>query len=186
MLFEDDLVVVIDKPAGISAHGGPGDESATVASWFVQRYPAESEAFDVERPGIVHRLDRGTSGVMVLAKTPAAQKSLSNAFAERQTSKQYLALVEGVPDRKVAVIEAPLGRHPGDRTRMAILDSGRESRTEYECIGSGFQRSLLLVKPVTVEPTRSASISPLWAFLWSMTASTGRVEQGGTCFTPGG
>jgi 23S rRNA pseudouridine1911/1915/1917 synthase len=149
VLFEDASVVVIDKPAGLAVHGGPEDQSESVARWFEATYPSDAAEFDVERPGIVHRLDKGTSGVMVVARTPAAQAALSEAFAERRVKKQYLALVDGVPEQAHAVIDAPIGRHRGDRTRMAILDTGRESRTEYELLGSAHGRSLLHLKPVT-------------------------------------
>ncbi len=149
VLFQDAAVLVVDKPAGISVHGGPEDVSPTVARWFESRYPDDAAKFDAERPGIVHRLDKGTSGVMVLARTPAAQAALSQAFADRTTRKQYIALVEGAPEQPRAVIDAPIGRHKGDRTRMAILASGRPSRTEYELLGTAHRRSLLLLKPET-------------------------------------
>ena len=149
VLYEDADIVAIDKPAGVSVHGGPEDESPTVARWFEANYPEDAAQFDVERPGIVHRLDKGTSGVMVLARSPRAQSALSAAFAERLAKKQYVALVEGGFDRPRAVIDAPIGRHRGDRTKMAILDSGRASKTEYEALGQAHGRSLLLVKPVT-------------------------------------
>lgn len=149
VLYEDDLVVVINKPAGIAVHGGPGDTSATVASWFVQRYPAEAARFDAERPGIVHRLDKDTTGVLLLAKTPAAQAALSAAFAKRETDKQYIAVCDGVPARDRAVVEADIGRHPGDRTRMAISRRGRAARTDYTVLASGRDHALLLVHPLT-------------------------------------
>jgi 23S rRNA pseudouridine1911/1915/1917 synthase len=149
ILYEDDLVVVIDKPAGIAVHGGPDDTSSTVATWFVQRYPAEAAKFDAERPGIVHRLDKDTTGVLVMAKTPAAQAALSLAFAERETEKQYIAVCDGVPARDRAVVEADIGRHPGDRTRMAISRHGRAARTDYVVVASDKEHSLLLVHPLT-------------------------------------
>jgi 23S rRNA pseudouridine1911/1915/1917 synthase len=149
VLYEDSSLVAIDKPAGISVHGGPHDRSATVAGWFVTRYPEEAGAFDAERPGIVHRLDKDTSGVLLLAKTPRAQAKLAAAFAERTATKEYLALCDGVPERPHAVIDAAIGRHRGDRMRMAVASRGRKSRTEYEVLASGAGRSLLLVHPET-------------------------------------
>lgn len=152
ILYEDDDLLAINKPAGLAVHAGPGgDETPTVAAWFVERYPDQAQAFDAERPGIVHRLDKDTSGVLVLAKTPVAQASLSTAFEKRAAQKQYLALCEGVPDRPHAVIEAPIGRHPGDRTRMTVTprSKGRQATTEYELLEAARGRSLLLLKPVT-------------------------------------
>jgi len=149
VLYEDDQVVVINKPAGIAVHGGPGDLSTTVATWFVQRYPSEAAKFDAERPGVVHRLDKDTSGVLIMAKTPSAQAALSAAFAERETDKQYVAICDGSPARDRAVVEADIGRHPGDRTRMAISRRGRAARTEYSVLARGNDQALLLVHPFT-------------------------------------
>ncbi len=97
MLYEDDDLVVVNKPAGVVVHGGPGDTSPTVVAWFVDRYPELASTFDVERPGVVHRLDKDTTGIVLLAKTQAAQAALSNAFEARTVVKRYLAVVRGVP-----------------------------------------------------------------------------------------
>jgi 23S rRNA pseudouridine1911/1915/1917 synthase len=149
VIYEDEALAVIDKRAGVVVHGAPGDTSPTVAAWWLEQLGDAASAFDVERPGIVHRLDKDTSGVLVLAKTPTAQAALSAAFEARTTQKAYLAIVEGVPDRPKAVIDAPIDRHPGDRTRMAIVKRGRDSRTTYELLHSDGRRSLLEVKPET-------------------------------------
>jgi 23S rRNA pseudouridine1911/1915/1917 synthase len=148
-IYEDDDVVAINKPAGLPTHGGPGDEGPSVAAWFVARYPAEAAAFDVDRPGIVHRLDKDTSGVLLLAKTPAAQAALSHSFEAREVTKVYLAVCDGVPARERAVIDAPIARHPGDRTKMAIVKRGREARSEYRVLASDGRRSLLQVQIFT-------------------------------------
>jgi 23S rRNA pseudouridine1911/1915/1917 synthase len=149
VLYEDSVLLVIDKPAGLAVHGAPGDESPTVAAWFLERYPDLASAFEAERPGIVHRLDKDTSGVLLLAKIPAAQSRLSAAFAGRTVEKTYLAICDGVPGRPHAIVEAPIARHPGDRTRMAVMPGGRAARTEYELLGDDGERSLLLVHPET-------------------------------------
>ena len=149
VVYEDGALAVIDKPAGLAVHGAPGDTSPSVAGWWLEQLGSTAAKFDVERPGIVHRLDKDTSGVLVLAKTPGAQSALSAAFEARTTKKTYLAVVEGVPDRPKAVIDAPIDRHPGDRTRMAIVTRGRESRTAYELLHSDGRRALLEVKPET-------------------------------------
>ncbi len=147
VLYEDAALVVVDKPAGLAVHGGPGDSNPSVAAWFLARYPAQASAFDVERPGVVHRLDKDTTGVLIMAKTPTAQAALSHSFEERATAKTYLALTEGIPDRPRAVIDAAIARHPSDRTRMAIAKNGRESRTAYEVLGSARERAFLLIHP---------------------------------------
>jgi 23S rRNA pseudouridine1911/1915/1917 synthase len=149
VLYEDEYLAVIDKPAGLAVHGAPGDMGPSVAAWWLDRLGPAAAAFDVERPGIVHRLDKDTSGVLVLAKTPSAQAALSAAFEARTTRKTYLAICDGIPDRLKAIIDAPIDRHPGDRMRMAIASRGREARTEYEVIAKDNRRSLLLVHPET-------------------------------------
>lgn len=149
VLYEDDQLCVIDKPAGLAVHGAPGDTGPSVAAWWLEKLGEAAGAFDVERPGIVHRLDKDTSGVLVLARTPAAQAALSAAFEARTTKKTYLAIVDGVPDRPKAVIDAPIDRHPGDRTRMAIVTRGREARTAYEVLHSDGRKALIEVHPET-------------------------------------
>ncbi len=149
VLYEDEWVVAIDKPAGLAAHGAAGDTGPSVASWFLARYPAEAAAFDADRPGIVHRLDKDTTGVMVLAKTPAAQAALSRSFEQRETVKNYLAVCDGVPHKPRARIEAKIARHPGDRTKMAITRNGREARTDYEVLGEHRAQSFLSIRLYT-------------------------------------
>ena len=150
VLHEDADLLAIDKPAGLLVHDAPAEPGApTVAGWFVEHWPSEAAAFDVERPGIVHRLDKHTSGVLLLAKTPTAQTALSAAFEARETQKQYLALCDGIPQRERAVIDADLGRSHADRRRMAVTADGRSAQTEYEVLAAARERSLLLVKPLT-------------------------------------
>jgi len=149
VLYEDDVLAVIDKRAGVAVHGAPGDTGPSVALWWIEQLGSAAAAFDVDRPGIVHRLDKDTSGVLILAKTPQTQAWLSTQFETRTTKKTYLAIVEGVPERPKAVIDAPIDRHPGDRTRMAVAKRGREARTTYELLHSDGRRSLLEVRPET-------------------------------------
>ncbi len=147
VLFEDVQLVAIDKPPGLTVHGGPRETGPTVAGWFSSRYTELSAAFDSPRPGIVHRLDRDTSGVLLLAKTPPAQAALARAFEQRTTVKTYLAVCRGAPPQARALIDAPIGRHPGDRTRMAVVTRGRKSRTAYEVLAQGDGRCFLRVRP---------------------------------------
>lgn len=150
VLYEDDDLLAIDKPAGLLVHDAPAEPCApSVAAWFVEHCPRESTAFDVERPGIVHRLDKHTSGVLLLAKTPAAQARLSAAFEARETRKHYLALCDGIPQRDRAVIDADIARSHADRRRMAVTADGRSARTEYEVLAAARERSLVLAKPHT-------------------------------------
>lgn len=146
VLYEDEDVVAIDKPAGLATHGAPGDQGPSVAAWFVGRYPAEAGAFEAERPGIVHRLDKDTSGALVLAKAPSAQAALSASFEARRGAKTYVAVTDGVPRRAKALIDAPIARHPGDRTRMAVMKHGRESRTRYTVVGEAGEHALLEIQ----------------------------------------
>ena len=149
VLYEDEYLVAIDKPPGLPTHGAPGDTSASVATWFIEHYANDAAGFDVERPGIVHRLDKDTSGVLLLARTPAAQASLSAAFEKRETHKTYIAISDGIPAQEHAIVDAAIGRHPGDRTKMAIVGRGRESRTEYTVVASDHDSALIEVHPET-------------------------------------
>ncbi len=149
VLYEDEWLLVVDKPPGLAVHGAPGDTAPSVANWFLARYGEAARAFDAERPGIVHRLDKDTSGVLLMAKTPAAQARLSGSFEARETEKTYIAVCDGVPQKERAAIEAAIARHPGDRTRMTIANHGRESRTTYQLIAHDRERSLLEVHPET-------------------------------------
>lgn len=149
VIYEDDQLAAINKPPELAVHGAPGDTGPSVAAWWLEQLGEAASAFDVERPGIVHRLDKDTSGVLLLAKTPAAQAALSGEFEARTTKKTYLAIVQGVADRPRAVIDAPIDRYPGDRTRMAIVKRGREARTTYEVLHTDGRRSLLEVTPET-------------------------------------
>ena len=150
VLHEDGDLLAIDKPAGLLVHDAPAEPGApTVAAWFIERHAEEAAAFDAARPGIVHRLDKHTSGALLLAKTPAAQAALGAAFEARETRKRYLALCDGVPQRDRAVIDAAVARSHADRRRMAVTADGREARTEYETLAAARDRSLLLVKPLT-------------------------------------
>ena len=149
VLYEDDWLIAVDKPAGLAVHGAPGDTGPSVAGWMLARLGSLASQFDAERPGVVHRLDKDTSGVLLLAKTPASQAALSSAFEQRTTHKTYLAVTDGVSNRTRAVIDADIGRHPGDRTKMAIAKRGRASRTEYEVLADDGDHALVIVRPET-------------------------------------
>jgi 23S rRNA pseudouridine1911/1915/1917 synthase len=131
VVYEDDDMVVINKPAGLVVHPAPGHEGHTLVNALLARYPALSSQGG-ERPGIVHRLDRDTSGLILVALNQAAKRALQAQFKERTVTKTYLALVEGVLEPPSGAIEAPIGRDPRDRKRMAVVTKGRPARTTYQ------------------------------------------------------
>lgn len=134
ILYEDDAIVVLDKPAGLSVHVGAGSAQPTLVQLLVARYPSMlSEEWDnVERPGIVHRLDKNTSGIMVAARTRYAQKNLQAQFKAHGVEKTYLAVLHGHLQPPEGLIDAPLGRHPTVRIKRAILaEGGRPAVTRY-------------------------------------------------------
>ncbi len=179
IIYEDEVMAAVDKPAGLAVHGAPGDTGPSVAGWWLAQLGDAAGAFEAERAGIVHRLDKDTSGVLLLAKTPAAQAALSRAFEERRAKKVYLAVVEGVPSQPHAVIEAAIDRDPRDRTRMAVTSRGRRARTEYRMVASGEGRAVLEVYPETgrthqIRVHLAAAGTPV-----AFDAVYGRAEPGG-------
>lgn len=151
--YEDATMLIVDKPAGLVVHPSHGHASGTLVHALVGRAEARGETLGaiagVGRPGIVHRLDKETSGLIVVAKTDEAQASLSAQFGARTVEKEYLALVRGEAPARRGRIEAPIGRDARDRQRMAVTASGREAVTEYESLGSGAGYSLLALHPLT-------------------------------------
>ncbi|MCL4534237.1 MAG: RluA family pseudouridine synthase [Bacteroidetes bacterium] len=133
IVYEDDDLLVIDKPPGLVVHPGAGHPSGTLVNALLARHPSLAIGGSL-RPGIVHRLDRDTSGLMVVAKTDRAMASLTSQMRARQVLKEYTALVWGRPDSDRGVIEAPIGREHHDRRRMAVVEQGRPARTHFEVI----------------------------------------------------
>jgi 23S rRNA pseudouridine1911/1915/1917 synthase len=133
VLFEDEHLIVIDKPAGMSAHPAPGSQTGTLVNALIHHCGASLSGIGgVARPGIVHRLDKNTSGVMVAAKTDAAHRGLSALFAAHDIERTYIALTRGAPSPARGVITTRLGRSSGDRKKMAVLRvGGREAITHY-------------------------------------------------------
>ncbi len=149
VIYEDTDLVVINKPAGMAVHPSAGNRSGTVVNAALARWPEMRRVSGEERAGVVHRLDKGTSGVLVLAKTPHALKSLQQQFKERMVYKRYLALVEGVPASPSGLIEAPIGRDPRHRKRMAVVAGGRPALTRYDVLEDLRHYALLSVEPHT-------------------------------------
>ncbi|MFC1974234.1 RluA family pseudouridine synthase [Chloroflexota bacterium] len=134
IVYEDNDIVVVDKPAGLVAHPAAGQRAGTLVNAILAHCPELKLTQGSTRPGIVHRLDRDTSGLMVVAKNDAAQMKLSLQFKDRSVVKGYLALVAGHLAPEYGAIEAPIGRHPKDRKRMAVVSGGREAKTRYRVL----------------------------------------------------
>jgi len=151
IIYEDDDLLVVDKPAGLTVHPAPGHPSHTLANAILSHLSSLPEGGDWQRPGIVHRLDSETSGVILVAKSSAAQQNLMNQFKSRSVAKVYLVLVKGQLSPEDGIIEAPIGRDRGRRERMAVVaeDRGREARTQYHVVRYVGKYTLLEVRPET-------------------------------------
>ena len=131
ILYDDDDLIAVDKPVGVAAHPSPGWTGPTVVQGLAAMGYRISTSGAAERPGIVHRLDVGTTGVMVVAKSERAYSHLKRAFKERTVDKRYSALVQGHPDPSSGTIDAPIARHPGADYKFAVVAGGRASVTHY-------------------------------------------------------
>ena len=144
ILFEDDDLLVLNKPAGLVMHPGAGHQQHTLVNALLAHCANLSGIGGRERPGIVHRLDKETSGCLVVAKNDSTHRDLSKQFAARTMQKIYLALVAGIPRVKNGIIDAAIARHPVHRQRMSIARrQGRSAKTEYRVVRSGRGVSLL-------------------------------------------
>lgn len=151
VVYEDDDLIVIDKPAGMVVHPAVGHPGGTLVNAVLAHAPDLEGVGEEQRPGIVHRLDRDTSGLIVVAKNDRAHRHLQKQFKDRAAQKLYLALVVGRPPTPTGRIEAPIGRDPKNRQRMAVTgeESGREAVTVYRTIESFRQFTLLEAEPKT-------------------------------------
>ncbi|HEX3177101.1 MAG TPA: RluA family pseudouridine synthase [Methylomirabilota bacterium] len=131
VLYEDDDVLVVDKPVGMVVHPGAGHPTGTLAAAVLAHAPETAGVGGPRRPGIVHRLDKDTSGLLVMAKTPHAYDSLTAQLAARTVSRRYRAVVHGRVKAATGLVDAPIGRHPRDRVRMAVVPRGRRALTRY-------------------------------------------------------
>ncbi len=143
IVHEDDDLIVVDKPAGVAAHPSPGWDGPTVVGALAAAGHRVATSGAAERQGVVHRLDVGTSGLMVVAKSEGAYSTLKTAFRERTVDKRYAALVQGHPDPFRGTIDAPIGRHPTADYRMAVIAGGRDSVTHYDTV-EAFRSATLL------------------------------------------
>jgi 23S rRNA pseudouridine1911/1915/1917 synthase len=149
ILYEDEHIVGINKPAGLTVHPTERIKTGTLVNALLYHVKNLSGIGGVLRPGIVHRLDRVTSGVLVAAKHDEAHRCLCEQFKSRRIQKTYLAIVHGSMAKTTGIVDLPIGRHPTDRKRMAILPDGRKSVTRYKILRTGLGGSLVEVYPLT-------------------------------------
>jgi 23S rRNA pseudouridine1911/1915/1917 synthase len=161
VVYQDADLVVVDKPAGLSVHPGPGHPDQTLVNGLLALCPDIRGIGGEIRPGIVHRLDKDTSGLLMVAKTQEAHTGLSNQIRDRTVQKGYLALVEGVPSPGSGTVDVPIGRDPRRRTRMAVTPGGRESRTGYRLLEQVGEYSLLELQLLTGR-THQARVHMAW------------------------
>lgn len=155
VLYADDDIVVVDKPVGVAAHPSPGWEGPTVVGGLAAMGYRIASSGAAERQGVVHRLDVGTTGVMVVATSERAYAALKEQFRERSVDKQYHALVQGHPDPSRGTIDAPIDRHPRQDWKFAVVADGKPSVTHYETVEAFRAASLLAV---TLETGRTHQI----------------------------
>ncbi len=146
VMYEDDDLLVVDKPAGMTVHPGAGRSSGTLVHAVLAHYPTLPRIGAADRPGIVHRLDKDTSGLLVVAKTEAAWRGLQAQIQSRRARRDYVALVHGRVRPSSGVIDAPIGRNRRHRTRMAVVASGRHAVTHYRVAESFAEVTLLQVR----------------------------------------
>lgn len=136
VVHADSDVVVVDKPAGLVVHPGAGNRTATLVQGLLARYPEMATVGPPDRPGVVHRLDKGTSGLLAFARSPAGYDGLVAQLAARTVARAYDTLVWGIPDAAAGMVDAPIGRSRREPTRMAVSTRGREARTRYQVVAT--------------------------------------------------
>ncbi|MHA2314909.1 MAG: RluA family pseudouridine synthase [Candidatus Hermodarchaeia archaeon] len=149
VIYEDEDILIIDKPAGLTVHPAPGHPSHTLVNAILAHCPDLAMSNELTRPGIVHRLDKDTSGLIVIAKNDIAREYLAAQFKSRTVIKGYLVLVKGRLFPEQGIIEASIGRDPHSRKRMAIVEAGKEATTRYEVRKYLDDYTLIEVTPLT-------------------------------------
>jgi 23S rRNA pseudouridine1911/1915/1917 synthase len=149
VIYEDEAIMVIDKPAGLTVHPAPGHPDHTLVNAILAHCPGLTASNELTRPGIVHRLDKDTSGLIVIAKSDFAREYLVAQFKSRTVNKRYLVLVKGKLSPEQGIIEAPIGRDPHRRRRMAIMESGKQATTQYQVRKYFDNYTLVEVSPIT-------------------------------------
>ena len=133
-VYDDPYIIVVDKPPGLTVHPARGHLAGTLVNALLSYYPEIASVGSEKRPGIVHRLDAGTSGLMVVARSEFAYQTLVKQISRRELKKVYLALVKGHPRVGNGFIDAPVGRHPSNRKQMSVISTGRQALTEYRTL----------------------------------------------------
>ena len=149
IVYQDDHIILVDKPPGMTVHPGPGHPDQTLVNALLARVPNLPGIGGSQRLGIVHRLDKETSGLMVVAKTEVAHASLTRQLKERRVHKTYLALASGEMGKEEGEVDAPIGRHPHRRQRMAVVSWGRAAVTRFRVVSRFVGCTLLEAYPVT-------------------------------------
>ena len=161
VVYEDNELIVVNKPAGIVVHPAAGVMSGTLANALAFHFQQLSTSGGVVRPGIVHRLDKGTSGLMVVAKTESAHEDLADQFRDREIFKSYVALVHGHVEKRTGQIDQPIARDRGNRTRMAVVRGGRPSISIYR-VRQRFERFTLLNVELKTGRTHQIRVHLSW------------------------
>lgn len=149
VVYEDQSLIGVNKPTSMVVHPGPGHEDETLANALIFHYPDLPDLPDPSRPGIVHRLDKDTSGVLVVVRTETAFRSIKKQFKKREAKKVYIALVAGRFEEERGMIDAPIGRSSKDKTKMTVKLGGKESRTKFHVLEEYEDSSLLEIRPTT-------------------------------------
>ncbi|MFV0258437.1 MAG: RluA family pseudouridine synthase [Acidimicrobiales bacterium] len=137
VVYADDTVLIVDKPAGLVVHPGAGNPDGTLVAAVLARYPAVADVGDPARPGIVHRLDKGTSGLLMVALTDRAHRDLSRQLRARTVERRYRTLVAGIVEADSGTVDAPLGRSPANPATRAVVADGKPARTTYRVVRRG-------------------------------------------------
>ena len=149
IIHEDEDVLIVDKPPGIPVHPGPGHPDGTLMNAVFALCPGVKEIDGTVRPGMVHRLDKDTSGLMVFAKNSFSQTNISKQMSSRTVNKLYTVLVKGMLDKQEAFIDAPIGRDPFNRQKMAVVEHGKEAKSKYKLLTRYHDFDLIQVKLMT-------------------------------------
>ena len=158
VVHADEAIIVVDKAPGVVVHPGAGNPDGTLVNGLLHRFPDIADVGEAERPGIVHRLDAGSSGLLVVARTQGAYEALVAQFADHSAQRRYRALVWGHPTAPHGVIDAPIGRSRRDPTRMAVAADGRASRTRYRVVDIFDEPAELAVLECSLETGRTHQI----------------------------
>ncbi len=158
VVYSDEDVIVVDKPAGLIVHPGAGNPHGTLVNGLLVDFPEIAHVGDPMRPGVVHRLDAGTTGLMMVARTQRAYESLVEMLSRREVGRRYTALVWGHPEQQSGIIDAPIGRDHRDPTKMAVVVDGKQARTRYDVVTRFTIPRLVALVSCTLETGRTHQI----------------------------